>query len=485
MDLQLLSRVDDELDSSEVAALCFLSRDVLNRKSLEKVKDGRDLFLRLKEKSLLEDHQFLSQLLKVIGRVDLLLLLETDSRQPEQPANTQTDASPILSQYRVMLYEVSEDVTMECLTKMKFLLTGKLPRGRLDPCNTALEVLCEMERQGLLTEDRLDELQSILEQCDTQLAFKVWKHIEARLSMQGSSVQQFSSYQTHDPPLSLQTLSISETSPIREPGPIMSLSSDALAEPQTRPDQQMDSYLMTSNPRGTCFIINNNHFKSTSKLYDRPGTEKDESALKNVFTSLGFLVKVRHDLTKAIMLREVEELGRQTHVNADALVVCVLSHGEKGCVFGTDGEEVPIRSLTFPFTSARCHSLAGKPKLFFIQACQGKWYQQGALLPPIPQEEKGCYEADAGTIESVPSDADFLIGMATVEEHKSFRNTMQGSIYIQELCKQLRWGADSGEDILSVLTRVNREVSRGVYGIWKQMPEPKYTLTKKLFLSYL
>ncbi|CDQ80501.1 unnamed protein product [Oncorhynchus mykiss] len=74
--------------------------------------------------------------------------------------------------------------------------------------------------------------------------------------------------------------------------------------------------------------------------------------------------------------------------------------------------------------------------------------------------------------------------MATVEECKSFRNTKEGSIYIQELCKQLEWGADRGEDILSVLTRVNREVSRGVYRDSKQMPEPKYTLTKKLFLPY-
>lgn len=37
MDLKLLSRIDDELDSSEVAALCFLCRDAVERKSLEGV----------------------------------------------------------------------------------------------------------------------------------------------------------------------------------------------------------------------------------------------------------------------------------------------------------------------------------------------------------------------------------------------------------------------------------------------------------------
>ncbi|XP_055739774.1 caspase-8 isoform X1 [Salvelinus fontinalis] len=501
MDLRLLSRIDEELDSSEVAALCFLCRDVLNRKRLETVEDGRGLFMRLQEKSLLEDHYFLSQLLSVIGRLDLLRLLETDGRQPEQTAHTQTDACPPLSQYRRMLYKVSEDVTKENLTKIKFLLSDKLPRGRLDPCTTALEVLCEMERQDLLTEDRLDELQRILEECDTQLAHTVQQHREARgsVSRQEYSVQPISNQEQQlSSPQSLQSLSISETRPSCEHGQRTRLSSDAMTEtqPGSGPDQvttspmqswktsEMEHYSMTCNPRGTCLIINNHHFMGFSGLTDRPGTEQDEKALHNVFSRLGFKVEVCSDLTEKTMLGAVEELGGRSHIQADALVVCVLSHGEKGCVLGTDGGEVPISSLTQPFTSKQCPSLMGKPKLFFIQACQGKGFQRGALLLPSIRQREGRYEADAGAIESIPWHADFLIGMATVEECKSFRNTKEGSIYIQELCKQLEWGADRGEDILSVLTRVNREVSRGVYRDSKQMPEPKYTLTKKLFLPY-
>lgn len=37
MELQTLSRISDELDSLEVAALCFLCRDVVSRKGLEGV----------------------------------------------------------------------------------------------------------------------------------------------------------------------------------------------------------------------------------------------------------------------------------------------------------------------------------------------------------------------------------------------------------------------------------------------------------------
>lgn len=122
----------------------------------------------------------------------------------------------------------------------------------------------------------------------------------------------------------------------------------------------------------------------------------------------------------------------------------MLSHGELGCVYGTDGEEVTVRELTQSFTSGCAPTLAGKPKMFFIQACQGDGYQKGYVpCPPRPREEVGRREShleeDAGRVHgmTVPDGADFLLGMATVPECKSFRNTSTGSIYIQELCTQL------------------------------------------------
>lgn len=122
----------------------------------------------------------------------------------------------------------------------------------------------------------------------------------------------------------------------------------------------------------------------------------------------------------------------------------MLSHGEHECVFGTDEQPVCLGELTQPFTSGRAPTLAGKPKLFFIQACQGSSYQRGSAPCPIrPRQEKerrGSHlEEDAGRVygETVPELADFLLGMATVPQCKSFRNISKGSIYIQELCTQL------------------------------------------------
>lgn len=59
------------------------------------ITDAKGLFLRLEEKGLLDSSSFLSQLLSIIHRADLLHLLNTEVREQEE-----SDANPILSEYR-------------------------------------------------------------------------------------------------------------------------------------------------------------------------------------------------------------------------------------------------------------------------------------------------------------------------------------------------------------------------------------------------
>lgn len=490
MDRVKLSRIDEELDSSEVAALCFLCRELVNKKRLEKVHDAKDLFLRLEERGLLDDGAFLSQLLHTIGRADLLSLLETDSRRPEE-----IDAIPLLSTYSVMLYEIHMDLTQENFEKMKFLLDGggdcKLDKRQLELCKTSLDVFAEMERKGFLSKQKLHSLHKILLQLDRELVKKVERYMQG-LTQPAVPPHVSMDYQRDNNSLTPNQLSlpVSETQPINENGSVFS-DSDPHTEPPSLPDQT-EYYPLTHRPLGQCVIFNNEVFQAG--LGRRGGSDKDEEALRHLFSRLGFTVVVHSNLTADDMIKEVNELSRRNFIRDDILVMCVLSHGEKGVVFGTDEMEVPIRKLTFPFTSGQAPTLIGKPKLFFIQACQGSGYQGGAIpitLRQTQEEERqqSRLEEDAGVPSevSVPHDADFLLGMATVEDYKSFRHTTTGSIYIQELCRQLHRAASSSEmdDLLSVLTRVNREVSKGVYLKYKQMPEPKYTLTKKLVLKYV
>lgn len=152
-----------------------------------------------------------------------------------------------------------------------------------------------------------------------------------------------------------------------------------------------------------------------------------------------FKVEVQDDLKASDMGDVVGEFAQRDHSQMDIFVCCVLSHGEKGAVLGVDGVSVEIRDLTLPF--AKCDTLASKPKLFFIQACQGHQGQRAVWMADGQEErtEVGTYEQDARMVSqySLPIEADFLIGMATVEHYQSYRHTKEGSIYIQELCRQL------------------------------------------------
>ncbi|XP_077391732.1 caspase-8 isoform X2 [Festucalex cinctus] len=478
MERRKLMEITEALDSSEVAALRFLCRDVVYWRYLEGVEDAKVLFNRLEEKDHLNT-EFLYNLLRTIQRHDLLSLLKTNRQGVEE-----TDANPIatLSNYRVMLYNIYEETTKEIFKKIKFLLNDKVGKRKMDECKTVLDIFVEMEKAGLLSQSDLDELYSVLTEVDLQLASIVQRF------KQGVSllpVNHPGDFQHYNSPLVPRSV----TRPIHG-GSHFSSDAETNDQPSSLSDQT-EYYDMSHIPRGLCVIISNEEFLGP-ELKKRGGTQADEKALDSLFTKFGFNVIVHRNLTAEGIRKELNGVATRDFSEDDALVVCVLSHGESGCVYGTDEKKVPLRELTQPFTSGSARTLADKPKLFFIQACQGGGFQTGALpCPPNPRglDKDSQMEADAGPIQNatVPSDADFLLGMATVPECKSFRNTNTGSIYIQELCKQLRRSAESTreEDILAALTRVNREVSKGVYLNHKQMPEPKYTLRKTLILKFV
>lgn len=248
--------------------------------------------------------------------------------------------------------------------------------------------------------------------------------------------------------------------------------------------EQLEAYKMSSRPRGVCLILNNHSFAKAREaapelrdMKDRNGTHMDAEALGRVFSKLHFTVTEYKDLT-AEEIRKIVNLFRcEDHKDRDCFVCCVLSHGKKGIIYGVDGQEVPIQELTTSFTGHNCPSLAGKPKVFFIQACQGDACQKGVTI------ETDSLETDARfQLECIPAEADFLLGMATLQDYVSYRNPRQGTWYIQALCQHLESSCPRGEDILTILTAVNQEVSRksGRPNAEKQMPQPSFTLRKRL-----
>ncbi|KAM8838559.1 caspase-8-like isoform 2-T2 [Synchiropus picturatus] len=500
MDQAVLLQIDQELESHEVAALCFLCRDVVSRKALEKVQDAKGLFTELSDRGLLNHSGFLAELLETINRNALLNQLRT-----HHGWSYDTDATPIVSDYRLhrlfmsnipitltasfsmtcrkMLYDLYDNCSHDSFDKMKFLLMGKLGKRAIEKCETALDVFAEMERCSLLSNTNLDLLHEVLSHVDRNLATTVHRYKAGNSRTPSTRPQNLADQ--------IQERVRNTARPMQDQEPV-SVDAQPIVSPSLPNDEDDDYYPLNHVPRGPCVIFNNENF--TNYLSKRRGTDKDEDTLKQLFSDLGFSVTVHRDLTASQMRDVLQELSTQDFSEADALVVLVLSHGENQIVFGSDAERVTLKELTHPFKSNLVPSLAKKPKLFFIQACQGNDFQTGVNLPPMQlmaeaQLASDHLEEDAGPVlgETIPAQADFLLGMATVPEHRSFRRVTSGSIYIQELCKQLRISAQSprDDDILTVLTRVNREISKQDFMQHKQMPEPKYTLTRKLVLKLI
>ncbi len=92
-----------------------------------------------------------------------------------------------------------------------------------------------------------------------------------------------------------------------------------------------------------------------------------------IFQDLKFAVYAYKDLTAQEIWILLNEIGRRVdHTNLDSFVCCIMSHGKLNAVYGADGLEISVPQIIDHFKGTNCPSLVDKPKIFFLQACQGK-----------------------------------------------------------------------------------------------------------------
>lgn len=60
------------------------------------------------------------------------------------------------------------------------------------------------------------------------------------------------------------------------------------------------------------------------------------------------------------------KVSQEDHSKSAMFVCVILSHGDEGVIYGTDGF-IQLTELTRLFRGDQCFSLVGKPKLFIIQ----------------------------------------------------------------------------------------------------------------------
>ncbi|XP_046858886.1 caspase-7-like [Xenia sp. Carnegie-2017] len=212
-------------------------------------------------------------------------------------------------------------------------------------------------------------------------------------------------------------------------------------------------YSMTHSPRGEAFIINNKNFLKESGMqkYPRKGTDVDRDALYGLFTALGFNTTVYNDLTTKQIMELFHHYASMDHSNYDCIICAVLSHGEEGLFYGTDGT-ILIKDLTSVFQGR----LPGKPKLFFFQACQGNDYMDGTDAVDGALDE---IDGKGNEKSTIPLEADFMYAYSTVPGYYSWRNSVKGSWFVQAIDSVFRKYVKS-MDLLRMMTRVNCEVAK-------------------------
>ena len=214
----------------------------------------------------------------------------------------------------------------------------------------------------------------------------------------------------------------------------------------------------------------------------REGAEFDDERLVKTFKTLGYRLygNKSHRNLKADEIRHLtNEVASTDHSQYNSVVVCLLSHGGAGFIYGSDGIPIQLGEIRQFFVHSP--TLPGKPKLFFIQSCRGR------QLPPARTVQTDDDEDDGSSHRILlPQQSDIFFGYATTLDTKACRFTDEGSWYVIELCKSL----DAHYKELDLLTMVQiahyeithnpQYVYQRVDRIYRQAPQMVSTLTHPL-----
>ncbi|KXJ69202.1 caspase-1-like [Aedes albopictus] len=251
------------------------------------------------------------------------------------------------------------------------------------------------------------------------------------------------------------------------------------------------AYSMNGTKRGKVLIFNQVSFEDPS-YEERDGTHQDVKRLFNVLPRLGFSkedITVYEDYSYSEINRIAVKLEYDEDLKqADCLMVFILTHGEEGDRLMAQDDSYNLHKFLENFTPTSLNSMAGKPKLFFIQACRGRKLDRGVLLrTTLIQADCGRDMVDSHSEVYIhPEFADLLVVMSSHHGHQSFRNE-SGSWFIQEFCNVIE-SCESLKttSIYDILTETNNGVSQrisnsdGDRNKKKQIPSFYSTLTKKL-----
>lgn len=137
----------------------------------------------------------------------------------------------------------------------------------------------------------------------------------------------------------------------------------------------------------------------------------------------------------------------------------ILAHDQLNYIFARDAK-YPVQKLFSFFTDDACPTLIGKPRMFFIQACQGNNVDSGfKLYKRSTQTETDNIGFEPLEMEPALPHKDFLVVYSSFPGYFSMRNSEHGSWFIQALCRELVDRKNMHYHMLQILTFVNQSIA--------------------------
>ncbi|XP_059393675.1 CASP8 and FADD-like apoptosis regulator isoform X2 [Carassius carassius] len=434
----MVNYVTASLEKEECKTLLYLCTDLFNNICME---DLRGALLAFAKQAQAQAGQaqagdaLLMELMFRMKRYDILKKVFGTNRQQVEGI---LKKGAVLSDYRVLMADVSENLGNEELQSLIFLLSSTLPKERLAKATSFLDVVVELEKLDEVSCDKLD----LLEQCLRNI-----NRMDLVKRIQYYKNREFQNLKVSVPETGTQHL-------------------QAL----------MEQYEMTPEQRGLCVIIDCVGF--------------DGEMMNQTFKCLGFKVILHSLLGLKETQKVLEDLTRNRILQGvNRFVCCIISRGTDTHLLATDSSRlgISLEDLRQLFNPTQCPSLCGKPKLFFIQI-----YRTTEVPNPTSMYDeyletdvpgRHCSRRQCANARTIPASADVLWSVCRAEA-KLLEGSGHQSVYMCALNSTFLLGCQRKMLLLDLM----EEVKRNVFSYNQQNPENEYhlqlshTLRKKLYL---
>lgn len=450
----MVNNVTADLNKEECRILLYLCTDLFTNSCVEDLRGALLAFANQRQNQAGQSQAGDALLMELMFRMKRFDVLKKVFGTNRQQVESILQEGRALSDYRVLMADVNENLDKEELHSLIFLLNSILPKERMSRATSFLDVIVELEKLDEVSCDKLELLERCLrtlrrmdlvkriqayQNRGQNVPCKVKNSVKFTPGKCQSSVKSVRRSQCCSQELQNLKLSVPETGTLPQP-----------------PQAFVKEYQIYPEQRDLCVII------------DCVGI--DGKMLNQTFELLGFKV-LFHPLLGLKEIRKVlEDLTRNSKLEKfNRFFCCLISRGTDTHLLATDSNGLGIRleDLRLLFSPDHCPSLGGKPKLFFNQIYRTT---EAPSMYDEYLETDGpkCQYAGKTTL---PVSADILWSVCTAEE-KLLEDSGHQSVYLHALHTALLKGHERKSPLLDIMTVVNRNV----FSHNHQNPEKEYHL---------